>query len=112
MFMTNLYQLGLNGFSRYGPVMTFMTNLYLLGLNGFSWVCQVLSVIVASERCFCILQPLRYRTVLRTSTMTAIIVVVNVVVVCLYFLVATRLLQYRLHLQTFQYSDSVIVIRL
>ena len=92
--------------------MQFMTNHYLLGFYGFTWVSQVLSAIIASERCFCILQPLRSQTVFRTSTMTATIVAVNVVVVGLYFLVATRLLQYRLHLQTFQYSDSVIVIRL
>ena len=70
--------------------MKFVTNHYLLGFYGFTWVSQVLSAIIASERCFCILQPLRSQTVLRTSTMTAIIVAVNVLVVGLYFLVATR----------------------
>jgi len=71
-------------------VMQFVTNHYLLGFYGFTWVSQVLSAIIASERCFCILQPLRSQTVLRTSTMTAIIVAVYVVVVGLYFLVVTR----------------------
>ena len=67
-----------------------MTNHYLLGLDGFSGVSQILSAIIASERCFCILQPLRSQTVLRTSTMTAIIVAVNVVVVGFYFLMLAR----------------------
>ena len=70
--------------------MTFITNHYLMGFNGFTGVSQVLSAIIASERCFCILQPLRSQTVLRTSTMTAIIVAINVLVVGLYFLMLTR----------------------
>ncbi|XP_076462770.1 uncharacterized protein LOC143295091 [Babylonia areolata] len=45
---------------------------------------------IASERCFCILQPLRSQTVLSTSTTTVIIVLVNVVVVGLYFFVTAR----------------------
>ena len=67
-----------------------MANNCLLGFYGFTWVSQVLSAIIASERCFCILQPLRSQTVLRTSTMTAIIVAVFVVVVGLYFFVLAR----------------------
>ena len=70
--------------------MRFLTNHYLLGFYGFTWVSQILSAIIASERCFCILQPLRSQTVLRTSTMTAIIVAVNVVVVASYFLMLAR----------------------
>ena len=70
--------------------MTFMTNHYLLGLYALAGVSEVLSAIIASERCFCILQPLRSQTVLRTSTMSAIIVAVFVVVVGLYFFVLAR----------------------
>ena len=70
--------------------MRFVTNNHVLGFYGFTWVSQVMSAIIASERCFCILQPLRSQTVLRTSTMTAVIAAVYVVVVGLYFLVTTR----------------------
>ena len=70
--------------------MRFLTNNHLLGFYGFTWVSQVISAIIASERCFCILQPLRSQTVLRTSTMTSIVIAVFVVVVGLYFLVTTR----------------------
>ena len=67
-----------------------MINHNMLALYGFGFVSQVLSAIIASERCFCILQPLRSQTVLRTSTTIAIIVVVNIVVVGLFFLVMFR----------------------
>ena len=86
--------------------MTFMTNHYLLGIYGFSGVSQILSAIIASERCFCILQPLRSQTVLRTSTMTAIIVAVNVLVVGLYFLVLAR---YNIVCAYNPISDNVIM---
>ena len=86
--------------------MTFMTNHYLLGFYGFGGVSQVLSAIIASERCFCILQPLRSQTVLRTSTMTAIIVAVNVLVVGLFFLVMAR---YNIVCAYDPVSDNVIM---
>ena len=75
---------------RYGPFMRYLTNHNVTGFYGFTWVSQVLSAIIASERCFCILQPLRSQRVLRTSTTTAIVIVVNVIVVGLYFLVVSR----------------------
>ena len=62
----------------------------MTGFYGFTWVSQILSTIIASERCFCILRPLRSQTVLRTSTTTAIIVVINFVVVGPYFFVVSR----------------------
>lgn len=70
--------------------MRIFTNNNLLGFYGFTWVSQTMSAIVACERCFCILQPLRYQTVLRTSTMTALIVVIYIVVVGLYFFVVSK----------------------
>ena len=70
--------------------MRVMINHNMAGLYGFGWVSRVLSAIIASERCFCILQPLRSQTVLRTSTTIAIIVVVNIVVVGLFYFIAFR----------------------
>ena len=70
--------------------MRFMTNHNLLGVYGFTWVSQIISAIIACERCFCILQPLRSQTVLRTSTTVVIITMDFVVVVGLYSLVASR----------------------
>ena len=75
---------------RYGPITQYTANHNLVGFFGFTWVSQVISAIIASERCFCILKPLRSQNVLSTSTTIAVIVVVYVVVVGLYFLVVSR----------------------
>ena len=74
----------------FGPVMRFMVNNNLVGFFGFSWVSEVLTAIIASERCLCVLAPLRSQTLLRTKTMAVIIAAVFVVVVGFYFVMATR----------------------
>ena len=74
----------------FGPLLRFMTNNNLVGFFGFSWVSQILSAIIATERCLCVLSPLRFQTLLQTRTMTAIIIAVYLVVVGVYFIVATR----------------------
>ena len=68
----------------------FIVNYNLIGFFGFAWVSQVMSAIIASERCFCVVSPLRSQTVLSTRTMVIIIVVVFIVVTGLYFVVALR----------------------
>ncbi|KAL8562835.1 hypothetical protein ACOMHN_004527 [Nucella lapillus] len=90
----------------YGPVMQWITNHYLLGFYGFTTVSQILSAIIAAERCFCILQPLRSRSVLQTSTTTTIIVVIFVVVIGFYFLVVSR---YHILCAYNPLTDSVIM---
>ena len=74
----------------YGPVLRFMFNHNLGGFHGFSWVSQILSAIIATERCLCVLKPLRFQTLLKTRTMATIIIVVYVVTVGLYFVVHMR----------------------
>ena len=75
---------------RYRPVMRFMVKNNLVGFSGFYRVSQVLSAIIASERCLCVLNPLRFQTLLHTRTMAAIITLVYLVVVGVYSVVATR----------------------
>ena len=75
---------------RAGPLARFMVNNNLAGFYGFTWVSQFLSAIIASERCLCVLSPLRFQTLLKTRTMSVVIIVINVVVVGFYFIVATR----------------------
>ena len=62
----------------------------LVGFFGFAWVSQIMSAIIASERCFCVVSPLRSQSVLSTRTMAVIIVLVFIVVLGLFFLVAFR----------------------
>ena len=68
----------------------FIFNHNLIGFFGFSWVSQVISAIIASERCFCVVSPLRSKAILSTRTMAVIIVVVFTVVLGFYFVVALR----------------------
>ena len=75
---------------RFGSVMRFMTNNNLVGFFGFTWVSQIMSAIIASERCLCVLSPLRSQTLLQTRTMAVIITFVYLVVVGVYFLVSER----------------------
>ncbi|KAL8608248.1 hypothetical protein ACOMHN_042115 [Nucella lapillus] len=74
----------------YGPMMTFMVNNNLVGFFGFSFVSQILSAIIASERCLCVVSPLKAQMLFRTKTMAVIIVILYITVVGLYFFVATR----------------------
>ena len=75
---------------RFGPMLRFMTNNNLVGFYSFSWVSQILSAIIATERCLCVLSPLRFQTLLQTRTMAVIITAVCLVVVGFYFFVVTR----------------------
>ena len=68
----------------------FIVNHNLIGFFGFSWVSMIMSAIIASERCFCVVSPLRSQSVLSTRAMAVIIVVVFIVVTGLYFFVAVR----------------------
>ena len=74
----------------FGPMMRFMVNNNLIGFMGFSFVSQVLSAIIASERCLCVVCPLRFQTLLQTRTMAVIIAGVYLVVVGPYFVVTLR----------------------
>nr|KAG5692786.1 hypothetical protein BaRGS_009402 [Batillaria attramentaria] len=48
---------------------------YFPGLTGFTFVSQFLSVVIASERCFCVASPFKAKKVLSTCTMAIIILV-------------------------------------
>ena len=74
----------------FGPMMRFMANTNLACFFGFTWVSQVLSAIIASERCLCVLSPLRSQTMLKTRTTAVVIAVVYLVVMGFYFVVATK----------------------
>ena len=75
----------------FGPMMRFMVNNNLIGFMGFSFVSQVLSAIIASERCLCVLCPLRFQTLLQTRTMAVIIAALYLVIVGFYSVSYTHL---------------------
>ena len=90
---------------RYGPVTRFLADNKLVGLFGFGWVSDILTAIIASERCLCVLMPLRFQTLLQTKSMAVIIVGVYVVVIGLYLFVASR---YRVVCVFDPFSDTVM----
>ena len=75
---------------RAGPLTGFMANNNWVGLYGFTRVSQILSAIIASERCPCVLSPPRFQTLLQTRTMAAVIRLTYLLVIGLFFIVATR----------------------
>ncbi|KAK7503221.1 hypothetical protein BaRGS_00005486 [Batillaria attramentaria] len=72
------------------PVMQVVQDYNLLGLYGFNWASQLISAIVACERCYCVVRPLKSQTVLSTKTMAGIIFTVCTPAVAGYFVVMTR----------------------
>ncbi|KAL8589879.1 hypothetical protein ACOMHN_023966 [Nucella lapillus] len=75
---------------RNGPFLAFIVNHNLITFFGFAWVSQIISAIIASERCFCVVSPLRSHTVLSTRTMAVILGTVVVVVLSLFAVLATK----------------------
>ncbi|KAK7491773.1 hypothetical protein BaRGS_00017029 [Batillaria attramentaria] len=67
-----------------------MLNNYLVGLYGFSWASGFMAMIIASERCFCVVSPFRSQRILRTRTMAVIIVAAFVILVGGFFVVGVR----------------------
>ena len=49
------------------------------GLTGFIWVSMFLSVVIASERCFCVVSPLRAQRLLGAGTMGAWVIAISLV---------------------------------
>ncbi|KAK7469609.1 hypothetical protein BaRGS_00036399 [Batillaria attramentaria] len=72
------------------PVLRFVINNYLIGLCSFHWVSGFITMLIACERCFCVVSPLRSSTVLRTRTMAVIIVTASLLIVGGYFVNAAR----------------------
>ncbi|XP_076464416.1 uncharacterized protein LOC143296407 [Babylonia areolata] len=75
---------------RYSPLLNDLASHFVTGLIGLVYVSQILSAIIASERCYCVLKPLKSQSVMRNRTMVAIITIVYVIVVGLYCIVSIQ----------------------
>ena len=60
------------------------------GLAGFIYVSSFLSMVIAVERCFCVISPFRSQGILHSRTMAIIIVIATVVIVGGHFIVAAQ----------------------
>ena len=74
----------------YGTVYRYMVNNNVVGLVGFGNGSVLLSAIISTERCICVLFPLRSQRCIPTKVLTAIIVVSVLVLVSLRFVVTAQ----------------------
>ena len=82
--------LEISGSSRRGHLVRFMLNNHIVGFYGFNWASGFMTMVIACERCFCVLSPLRSQHVLKTKTMLIIILVSFVVIVGGVFVIVLR----------------------
>ena len=65
------------GGERFGPVYQYVVNNNVIGLYGFSYGSALLSAVISTERCVCVLFPLRAQGCIPTKVL-AIVVVISV----------------------------------
>ena len=75
---------------KYGPAYRYMVNNNVVGLVGFFNGSVLLCGIISTERCICVLFPLRAQRCIPTKVLTAIIVVSVLVLVSLRFVVTAQ----------------------
>ncbi|KAL8622929.1 hypothetical protein ACOMHN_027050 [Nucella lapillus] len=79
------------GTERYGPVFSALINSNMATLFSLTWISQFMSAIIATERCLCVLWPLKFQTILRTKTMAIFMLCSCVAIITLYSIfVATK----------------------
>ena len=76
--------------SKKGPIFQFVFNNYLLGFYGFYWASGFMTMVIACERCFCVLSPLRSQIVLQTKSTLIILLVAFFLIVGGFFVIGTR----------------------
>ncbi|KAL8598015.1 hypothetical protein ACOMHN_011440 [Nucella lapillus] len=67
-----------------GPVLEFIIDHKLVGLDGFNWISGFVSMIIACERCLCVVTPLRSQTILKTRTTAVLLMIVSRGLACMY----------------------------
>ncbi|KAK7491774.1 hypothetical protein BaRGS_00017030 [Batillaria attramentaria] len=75
---------------RRGMMSLFVLDNYLVGLYGFIWWSSFLTMVIACERCFCVVFPFGAQRVLKTRTMAVIILTAFVVIMAGFFVVGSR----------------------
>ena len=75
---------------RQGPILRFMLGNHLVGFYAFNSASRFMTMVIACERCFCVVSPLRSQNVLKTKTMLVIILVAFFFILCGFFVVGSR----------------------
>ena len=82
--------LAVSGKHRRGALLVFLLNNYFVGFYGFTWASKFVTMVIACERCFCVLSPLRSQNILQTKTTLVVILVSWFFLVGGFFLVGSR----------------------
>ena len=75
---------------KFSAFFEFIINNHLGVFRGLSWVSASITAVIACERCFCVLSPLRSQTIFRTRTTAIVIAVSSLVIVGILFITTTR----------------------
>ena len=78
------------GATRRGLIVKFMLSNNLIGFYAFNSASRFMTMVIACERCFCVLSPLRSQNVLKTKSMLVIILVAFFFILGAGFVIATR----------------------
>ncbi|XP_076454849.1 uncharacterized protein LOC143289687 [Babylonia areolata] len=74
----------------YGPVAIFMTRYNFTFLLGAVFASYTISAVIACERCYCVINPLKSQTLMRTRTMAFILSLIFLTMLSLFFIVTLR----------------------
>ena len=89
IYVDRIY-LEVSGLARRGPIIQFILGNYLVGFYAFNSASRFMTMVIACERCFCVLSPLRSQTVLQTKTTLVILLLAFFTIVGTGFVIATR----------------------
>ena len=90
MYSDTLYLELTGGASRGGPLLQFFTGTHLLVLYGFSWASGFMTTMIACERCFCVVSPLRSQNILKTKSTLVVVLVAFFLIVGGFFVISMR----------------------
>ena len=91
LYADTLYLHFLDGSSsRRGAVSRFLINTHLIGFYGVVFASDFMTMVIACERCFCVVSPLRSQNILKTKSTLVVILVAFFFVIGGFFVVAMR----------------------
>lgn len=90
LFVERFYSQFMGVYVTCGPFDVFITNSGLSALYGFVYASGFLTMLIASERCVCVVTPFNVGLLLKTNTVYVIVCVTTVVVVTLHYIPSER----------------------
>lgn len=90
LFQGDTMYLKIKNMSRYSLIRGFFIVNKMAGVLGVFWVSTFVSMVIACERCFCVMSPLKAQRALQTKTTVVVLVLVSLAITAAYFVVGAR----------------------